>query len=180
MAVDDGIKIAVELLVSVALITLTIVGVRATTRGVSQSARNVVALGRDADVKSIGSVNNKTVNGETAITFLDQFADSAPILLVTSELYNSNPNKCSYDVSQMHNTLAQEYVNPSAYYRIEVAQDAQEETVLSIRVIQSDLLGLRDLPQVNQQDMAYQDAVTHLDLKKDLVEIQYKLYKNGY
>ena len=174
MGSSDAIKIAVELIIAVALITLTFFGVRQSIHGVNGAAQSAFKLGRDATQSEVKSINNQTVDGITAITFLDKFSNSVPIMLVTSELYNVNSEKSSYNAKAMHVPTAPEYVSHDSAYRIDVYLDSRED-VIGIRAVQSTLLGKPDLPVMDTADTAYKDAAEYLKLQQQLIEFQNQL-----
>lgn len=175
MAQNEGMLIALRLLLTVALVSLSFYCMRTfnKTAMTQVSKANVLIASTTSDLAK--SLSGKVVEGSSAMQLADSYYMQVPVLLVTGELYNGSGNKYTYDLSQIHDRTSATYINPQLEYKIDVSINSDD--IDWIRIVQADLTGKSNLPTVLATKTDFASLKTDYDLKQSLIEKQYHLYQ---
>lgn len=177
MSSTDALKIGISLLITVAVVTVTIVYTRQNSSTIASGASESLQLVQSATLGPIEKMRNTNRTGAEVLSLVDYYGSSVPILVVTEELYNSSA-KLSYNVAKCHEKKAPEYLNPDLKYYVE-ASISVDNRVEWIRIVQSTLTVKADLPTVESTIAEYNASLAYLDLHNTLLEAQYKAYLSG-
>lgn len=177
MSSTDALKIGISLLITVAVVTVTIVYTRQNSSTIASGASESLQLVQSATLGPIERMRNTNRTGTEVLFLVDYYSSSVPILVVTEELYNSSA-KLSYDVARCREKKAPEYLNPDLNYYVD-ASISVDNRVEWIRIVQSTLTEKTDLPTVESTVAEYNASLTYLNLHNTLLETQYKAYLEG-
>lgn len=175
MVAEDGLKIGVRLILTIAFISIGIVCIKMSGRMISSKLSNANNLVTENDSNLAKSLSNRTSKGSAVINLVDAYYKEVPVLLVTGETY-STMERFTYNLDRVHDSSNAAYINPLLDYRVDVSFNSENE-VSWIRVVQADLIGKSDLPTVQETVSSYNDLQSRFKLQKTLIEDQYALYQ---
>lgn len=175
MVAEEGLKIGVRLIITVAFILLGIVCIKMSWNMISSKVSNAAGFAATSDNSLAKSLTNRTSKGSSVINLVDEYYRNVPVLLVTGETYNTQ-EKFTYDLDSVHDSSNAAYINPLLDYRVDVGFN-QDNDVGWVRIVQSDLVGKADLPTVQNTISSYNDLQSKFKLQKTLIEDQYALYQ---
>lgn len=175
MAQNEGMMIALRLLLTVAFISLSFYCMRMfnKTAATQVSKANVLVASTTSDLAK--SLSGKVVSGSSAIQLADSYYMQVPVLLITGELYNGSDTKYTYDLSKIHSQTSDTYINPQMEYKVDVS--ITSDNVSWIRIVQADLTGKSDLATVLATKADFNVIKSNYDLQQKLVQYQFKLYQ---
>lgn len=177
MGIEDGIKIGVSLLITVALIAITVTYTNKYSKDVYSKTMSVEGLVTEASLGPIKSANGSLKPGNDTLDLIKYYSKYTPILIVTAELQNSGAGY-SYRTEKCHDPINAEYINPNLKYRID-ARYSTADGVQWIRIVQSTLVNQPNLPTVESTATEYLAIQNHLDSYNKLIDDQYLMNKNN-
>lgn len=177
---SDAIKLAVELIVTCLLISVSIICVRTAKEPTRSATAQINGIVQQADNELLKSMNGRFSDGASVKAMLGSYINDVPVLLVTGVL-NEESTKYSYAVNKVYDSSAPEYLNPAYNYYVDAGFDTEGQ-VIWIRVVQSDVVdsvGLNNVADIKSTIDDYSSEFSRCGKRTQLLQKQYELYKKN-
>lgn len=183
MSVDEGVLIAIKLIGALLIAAATIAVTRNIGNSSASKIHEIYSIGTASLDSHLKSVSNGIVSGADARSIIDEYRLQVPILLVTGELYSSSGDGYSYDedeiyscdVDKIFDRRSPEYINPNLEYVLDSGFNQKGEPAW-ITIVQTDVANDPDLIEVLRAKAQSESMSSTINLKKTLIQEQYKKY----